>query len=271
MRIIDLDESLSVFFEEKTLPTTLELSVGDTGQDVKTYQAALQSIGISPGPLDGIFGRETRAATVVFQNKHDLRPDGIAGKKTLTKLNGVLQGKDSKSTEKSLKKKQTTGGWGRIDPSTAQSVFDFFLGSDFTEVQSAALVGNFSVESLWTKDPAKALNPKDTNDQPSRGLAQWQGARWNNLGKFHGTRSEDTNLKQQLEFVVHELETTHKQAGRLLKNVTGSDLNALKQAVYTIRRYYEVAAPDADYQRFKYAKLALDQFSSDPNNSQNLS
>ncbi len=268
MRIIDLDESLITLFEKTELPINIELSVGATGRQVKDFQSALQSIGISPGPLDGIFGRETRAATIVFQNKHDLKPDGIAGKKTLSKLNDVLQGKTSvKSFEK---KKQSSSNWGRVDPTVAEYVFDFFLKNDFTEIQSAALVGNFSVESLWTKNPAKALNPSDTNNQSSHGLAQWQGDRWKRLGKKFGIRPEESNLQQQLEFVVDELEGTHIRAGRLLKNVTGSDLNALKQAVHIVRRYYEVAAPDADYQRFKYARLAFEQFAGDPENPQNL-
>jgi len=256
MRIIDLDESLIALFEKKELPVDVELSIGSNGRQVKDYQSALQSLGISPGRIDGIFGRETKAATIVFQNKHDLRTDGIAGIKTLTKLNAALKGETAP-----VKKKEKKGNWGKINPATAEMVYNFFEKNDFTPVQAAALVGNFSVESLWTKDPAKALNPNDTNNQSSHGLAQWQGDRWKNLGRFHNTRPENTNLKQQLEFVAHELETTHVRAGRILKNVTGTDENALKQAVIAVRKYYEVAAPSSDAQRLQYARLALEEFS----------
>jgi hypothetical protein len=256
MKIIDLDESLVSLFEKKELPVNIELSKGTTGSQVRDYQSALQSLGISPGRIDGIFGHETKAATIVFQNKHDLRTDGIAGIKTLTKLNAALKGDTSP-----IKKQEKKPKWGRVKPETAEEVYNFFEANNFTPVQSAALVGNFSVESLWTRDPAKALNPNDTNNQSSHGLAQWQGPRWKNLGRFHNTQPENTNLKQQLQFVVHELGTTHAKAGRILKNITGTDENALKQAVIAVRKYYEVAAPSSDFQRMQYAKLALEEFS----------
>jgi peptidoglycan hydrolase-like protein with peptidoglycan-binding domain len=92
MRIAELEESLKSLIKESTqIPTDQELSFGMIGKNIEDYQAALQSIGITPGPIDGKFGRETKAATMVFQNKQHLTPDGIAGKRTINSLNQLLK------------------------------------------------------------------------------------------------------------------------------------------------------------------------------------
>lgn len=42
-------------------------------------QQALAAQGLKPGPLDGIWGRQTIAAVRAFQTKAGLEPDGIVG------------------------------------------------------------------------------------------------------------------------------------------------------------------------------------------------
>jgi len=54
--------------------------MGDTGEDVKTLQAALKIV------ADGDFGPATKEAVVAFQKKERLYPDGIVGKNTWIKL-----------------------------------------------------------------------------------------------------------------------------------------------------------------------------------------
>lgn len=49
-------------------------------------QKALASLGFKPGPLDGIWGRQTIAAVRAFQAKMGLEPDGIVGPLTLAAL-----------------------------------------------------------------------------------------------------------------------------------------------------------------------------------------
>lgn len=56
------------------------LKMGDTGEDVKTLQAALKIV------ADGDFGPATKEAVVAFQKKEKLYPDGIVGKNTWIKL-----------------------------------------------------------------------------------------------------------------------------------------------------------------------------------------
>lgn len=62
------------------------LYVGDRGDNVRTMQLRLKELGYLTGQVDGIFGQETRRAVERFQYYNDLKADGIAGPKTLTRL-----------------------------------------------------------------------------------------------------------------------------------------------------------------------------------------
>jgi putative chitinase len=62
--------------------TSVTLSVGDRGEEVKNMQAAL---GIG---ADGIFGPGTKRSVKKFQQANGLTADGVAGPNTLTKLYG---------------------------------------------------------------------------------------------------------------------------------------------------------------------------------------
>ncbi|SHF24173.1 TIGR02594 family protein [Kaistia soli DSM 19436] len=58
-------------------------------------QIALAKLGFTPGPLDGIWGRQTAAAVRAFQAKNNLEVDGIIGPMTLAALlPGVAQPTD---------------------------------------------------------------------------------------------------------------------------------------------------------------------------------
>ena len=65
------------------LPTLL---LGSRSSDVKTLQELLNAKGFHAGSVDGIFGRNTRAAVIAFQNANGLAADGIVGKLTWAKL-----------------------------------------------------------------------------------------------------------------------------------------------------------------------------------------
>ncbi len=45
--------------------------------NVKSLQIALKSAGINPGPIDGIYGKRTKAALIKFQRKNNLRTGSI--------------------------------------------------------------------------------------------------------------------------------------------------------------------------------------------------
>ncbi|MCU0696226.1 MAG: peptidoglycan-binding protein [Myxococcaceae bacterium] len=64
------------------------LSVGSRNTDVTRLQQTLQSRGFSPQGVDGIFGRNTRAAVVAFQRANGLAADGVVGPDTAQRLFG---------------------------------------------------------------------------------------------------------------------------------------------------------------------------------------
>jgi Putative peptidoglycan binding domain/Resolvase, N terminal domain len=53
---------------------------------VREVQRRLRGLGYRPGPVDGLFGPRTRAATRWFQFKHGFRPTGRVNRSTLTVL-----------------------------------------------------------------------------------------------------------------------------------------------------------------------------------------
>ena len=58
------------------------VSLGSRGPSVAQLQRELQAAGISPGPIDGIFGAMTERAVRAYQEKFHLAVDGIVGPQT---------------------------------------------------------------------------------------------------------------------------------------------------------------------------------------------
>ena len=71
---------------------------GSRGESVKTLQAQLNAKGFNAGSVDGIFGKNTRAAVMAFQKANGLAADGIVGKLTWAKLYDTTAALPSAST-----------------------------------------------------------------------------------------------------------------------------------------------------------------------------
>ena len=74
------------------------LRKGSRGADVKELQQNLNSLGYNVGTADGIFGLKTEAGVKAFQKANGLAVDGIAGPKTLSKIEELLKTKSSISS-----------------------------------------------------------------------------------------------------------------------------------------------------------------------------
>ncbi|CAN5738595.1 hypothetical protein BH23GEM9_BH23GEM9_32110 [soil metagenome] len=59
------------------------IRLNDRHADVKRWQHFLIGQGFVPGPADGHFGQRTLDATIAFQTKHGMDPDGVVGNKTV--------------------------------------------------------------------------------------------------------------------------------------------------------------------------------------------
>jgi len=66
------------------------LRVGVVGPRVYMWQSFLRGRGFDPGPVDAQFGDRTRTATIAYQTRYGLAPDGVVGQRTL--LKAVSQG-----------------------------------------------------------------------------------------------------------------------------------------------------------------------------------
>lgn len=94
-----------------------------------------------------------------------------------------------------------------------QIAYQYFLSQGYSPEATAGIVGNLVYES--------GLNTKARGDigfsgGDSYGIAQFRGQRLKNLKNRYGDKWTDFN--NQLDFVRHELETTHQKAGNILKN-----------------------------------------------------
>lgn len=79
--------SMSDFRRELTnAGLKLLFSRGATGPEVKAIQQRLKELGYSPGPIDGIFGPQTAAAVIRFQQQAGITVDGIVGPETWGRL-----------------------------------------------------------------------------------------------------------------------------------------------------------------------------------------
>lgn len=59
---------------------------GSRGELVTQVQQKLQKWGYLKGAADGVFGKDTYDAVVLFQQRNGLTPDGVAGEETLAAL-----------------------------------------------------------------------------------------------------------------------------------------------------------------------------------------
>ena len=72
-----------------TATVTTTLREGSSGNDVLTLQQKLKDLGYYTGELTGNYGSLTKEAVRLYQRANDLGSDGIAGPKTLSKLNAT--------------------------------------------------------------------------------------------------------------------------------------------------------------------------------------
>lgn len=96
-----------------------------------------------------------------------------------------------------------------------QSTADYYRRRGFTPVQAAAIASYLLAESTF--DP-NAINPGDGRDgSNSIGMGQWNAERAQALIRFAAARGKPVGDREtQLEFVLHELQTTESAAGRRL-------------------------------------------------------
>jgi peptidoglycan hydrolase-like protein with peptidoglycan-binding domain len=272
MRLFELDTRADKdIINLKPLINRDVIEFGVEGSNVKLYQRALQSVGITPGPIDGKFGRQTKAATIVFQNSVHIEPDGIAGPKTLRNLQDVLDGKRElkiapKSDDSTIKVKDLP------NPENAKTIFEKFKDEGFNDIQSAAWVGCITGESGNNPNAVgPEINKKTGERYNSYGLCQWNKGRFKNLQKFAKDKTGNpngwrNNVSLQVDFVMWELDNWSNIMGSStnpLSSIT-AHTNNLEKTLYNLIANFEKPANKelAFKKRLPYAKSALSNFGS---------
>ena len=103
---ITVDNGVNCGLTSTTTPTNTKnyLTVGDTGDAVKTLQTKLNKVGYKLN-VDGIYGDNTLKAVKSFQTKYkkELEVDGVAGKNTISKLDSVIAAQNKKKSSTTSK------------------------------------------------------------------------------------------------------------------------------------------------------------------------
>jgi hypothetical protein len=113
-----------------------------------------------------------------------------------------------------------------------QIAYNHFISKGYSPEASAGIVGNLVYESGLNTSAEGDIGYKGGS---SFGIAQFRGKRLDNLKKRYGKNWTDFN--NQLDFVTHELETTHQKANKVLKNTKN-----VHEAGQAFSDFYEVPA-----------------------------
>lgn len=91
--------------------------------------------------------------------------------------------------------------------SNKEKIRNYFKKQGFSDAATAGIMGNFAHESGL--DPGQ----HQLGGGPGRGLAQWEGPRWQALQHFAASRGTQwSDLQTQLDFVMEELSTNHSES-----------------------------------------------------------
>ena len=129
----------------------------------------------------------------------------------------------------------------KATPSDGEFIINYFVNKGLTRIQAKGIYGNLMQESGGN------IQAISSDGHDSYGLAQWTGPRKQKLFEMYGP---NPTIEQQLDFLWWELNNTHKDA-----------LRALKQAktVYDATKIFmdKFERPHKDYanfnRRLKYA------------------
>ena len=121
-------------------PATLSLK--STGDNVRSLQKSLITLGYLKGKADGVFGSQTEEAVKKFQKANDLTVDGLAGADTQGAISAVLKKKNSKSASKQVTPKTTAkfpAVLNSILPELAAGAKDPVFGGDYSTLYNGSV------------------------------------------------------------------------------------------------------------------------------------
>ena len=169
---LDIDGMVGTQTKEKLYAedaVAFSLYIGDTGDDVKTYQDRLYALGYLNTTPDGVFGVDTANAVKRFQARHDIIVDGHVGPTTkaalldsnakYNMLELTMGGADVLRVQQRLqelnyiKKSAVTSYYGSL---TERAVKLFQKNNKLTQ---DGKVGKVTMARLFSSNPVRATSP----------------------------------------------------------------------------------------------------------------
>lgn len=106
-----------------TTTSVKTLSFGSSGSAVRKLQEDLASLGYDCGKIDGLYGSKTKTQVIKFQQKVNIKDDGVAGPITLAKIEEAKKSQITENNNKTIKYKVTASLLNiRSGPSTNNSI-----------------------------------------------------------------------------------------------------------------------------------------------------
>ncbi|GBF78619.1 phage tail tip lysozyme [Aphanothece sacrum] len=207
--------------------------------EVKILQQVLKDWGVlDPNEsIDGKFGNKTLEAVKLFQDKKSLQQDGIVGQNTWAALLKV-----SPSEIEIIPRSNPVQGNSPFS-GNKRLIHNELISHGFSIVQCAAILGCVQQESSFDPSIQEGPPPKGL------GLFQWSFDRRNKVPAL--TNNDATDIHNQVNLFVHELETTEKEAGKILRSAT-----TLEQAMKGMDKFER---PGVEGNRRKFAQQILNE------------
>ncbi|MBD2068243.1 peptidoglycan-binding protein [Leptolyngbya sp. FACHB-671] len=167
------------------------LRIGSVGEEVRLLQIQLNNWGFPVKKVDGIFGPETCAAVVQFQNFRGLNPDGILGPKTSQAL-------WTSRTDNVQMLQAQLNNWGFsvknvdniLDDETRTALVRF---QEYRGLESSGIVDRETSQALWTpRTEAIAQQPPAVTNTSEQVLGSQDSA------EDTSQNSSANNLEQSL-------------------------------------------------------------------------
>ncbi len=80
-----------ILVDEQAAPKPDGLQAGSSGEEVKDLQEKLAQLGYPSGTPDGIFGRKTTQAVILFQHDYGLTATGLVNKETMDAIDQAIE------------------------------------------------------------------------------------------------------------------------------------------------------------------------------------
>ena len=145
------------------------LKVGSKGSDVKALQSKLIELGYLSGKADGVYGTKTAAAVKAFQRASKLTADGVAGEKTISKLEGTSSSASTTTTSTATTSTSTKVSAGSVQYSSwydtvkavakkypYATIYDYSTGISW-QIHIFSVGAHADYEPVTANDTAKML------------------------------------------------------------------------------------------------------------------